>query len=287
MMTAWFCWLLLQAAPLKTPLGKPMTPEEDKEGIVEKARTEAAAKPDDPEKLLALGAALDKLWRYGESIEVYSKGAKQFPSDFRFLRFRGHRYISTRQFGKATDDLEHARKLAPQSYDVTYHLALAYFLRGQYDKASAEYARCMDQTEGAALPGNAKSCADLRGDPEQRIAITEWRYRALRRAKKDDEAEKLLSTVPDELELKESRSYYECLLLYKGMRTEKSLLEPAQNKPLDYVTMGYGVALYHQLDGSLRRACPLYRKIVDQPAWNAFGYIAAETELLRGTCKDE
>jgi len=286
-MTAWFCLLLLQAAPMKTPMGKEMTPQEDKEGIVEKARADAAAKPDDPDALLALGAALDKLWRYGESIEVYSKGVKQFPADFRFLRFRGHRYISTRQFAKAADDLEKARKLAPQSYDVTYHLALAYFLRGQYDKAAAEYARCMDQTEGGTLPGNAKRCVDLRDDAEQRIAITEWRYRALRRAKKDAEAERLLATVPDDLELKESRNYYECLMLYKGMRTEKSLLEPVQSKPLEFVTIGYGMALYHQLDDNLRRACPLYRKIVDQPAWNAFGYIAAETELLRGTCKDE
>lgn len=286
-MTIWFCLLLFQAPMMKTPLGKPMAPVEDKDGLVEKAKAALAAAPDDPEKLLAYGNALDKVWRYGESIGVYSKGVKQFPADYRFLRFRGHRYISTRQFAKAVEDLDRARKLAPQSYDVTYHLALAHYLRGEYDKAAAEYARCASQTEGAPLPGNGKRCSDLREDNESRIALTEWRWRALMRAKKEAEAETLLAGIPEELTLKESQNYFELLLFHKGFRTDKSLLDPVRDKPLEFSTLGYGVSVYHLLDGNARRACPLLRKIVDAGAWNAFGYIAAETDIVRGACKDE
>ena len=277
--------LLLQAAP------KPaMTPLEDKDGIVKKADEELAAKPDDPELILAAGLARDKVWRYTESIELYTRGAKLAPQDFRFLRYRGHRYISTRQFGKAVEDLEKARHLAPNSYDVAYHLGLAYYLRGQFDKAAAEYARCMSQAgqeAGPALPGGAKRCAEVANDADARIGMTEWRYRALRRAHKDAEAEKLLETVPEELELKESAPYYQCLLFSKGLRTEKALLDPSQMKGNLFPTLGYAVANYYLLEENPRKACPLLRKVASDPAWNAFGAIAAEVELARGACKDE
>jgi tetratricopeptide (TPR) repeat protein len=285
-MAIWMLFFLMQVT-VKTPLGKPMTPLPDKEGIVEKAKAALDAEPADAEKLLAYGNALDKVWRYNDAIEVYSRGVKQFPADYRFLRYRGHRFISTRQFAKAVEDLERARKMAPQSYDVTYHLALAYYLRGEYAKSASEYARCFEQTEGPALTGGGKRCSDLREDAESRISLTEWNWRALMRARKEADAEKLLASVPDELTLKESKNYYELLLFHKGQRTEKSLLDPVKDKPLDFVTLGYGVGLYYLMDGNARKACPLFRKIVDESAWNAFGYIAAETDIVRGACKDE
>lgn len=275
--------LLLAQAVTRAPL-------EDKEGVVAKADAELAAKPGDVELILAAGLARDKVWRYQESIEVYTRGMKAAPQDFRFPRYRGHRYISTRQFGKAVEDLEHARKLAPNSYDVSYHLALAYYLRGQFERAASEYARCMGQMgqeAGPALAGGAKRCAEMVNDADSRIAMTEWRYRSLRRAKRDSEAEKLLETVPEELTLKENDTYYQCLLFYKGMRTEKSLLDPSQLKGNAFATLGYAVANYHLVEGNLRKACPLLTKVAQDPAWNAFGAIAAETEIARGLCKDE
>lgn len=265
-------------------------PLEDKDGVVRKADEALAAKPDDPELILAAALARDKVWRFNESIDLYTRGAKLAPQDFRFLRYRGHRYISTRQFSKATDDLEHARKLAPNSYDVAYHLALVYFIRGQYAKSVAEYARCMGQTDpGPALPGGAKRCSEGSStkDEEARIGMTEWRYRALRRAKMEAEAEKLLATVPEGLELKESAVYYQCLLFDKGQRTEKSLLDPAQLKGTAAPTLTYAVANYYLAEGNAQRACPLLRKAAADPAWAAFGVIASEAELERGACKDE
>jgi hypothetical protein len=47
------------------------------------------------------------------------------------------------------------------------------------------------------------------------------------------------------------------------------------------------MANYHLVEGSPRRACPLLNRIVAAPTWNAFGYIAAEADLVRGVCKDE
>jgi tetratricopeptide (TPR) repeat protein len=167
---------------------------------------------------------------------------------------------------------------------------LAYYLRGQFDKAAAEYARCaaqMGQDAGPALPGGAKRCADMVNDADSRIGLMEWRYRALRRAKRDEEAERLLETVPEGLEMKESDNYYQCLLFYRGQRTEKSLLDPAQLKGNAFATLGYAVANYYLTEGNPRKACPLLRKVAQDPAWNAFGAIAAETEINRGVCKDE
>jgi tetratricopeptide (TPR) repeat protein len=281
--------LLCALAGAQTPLGKPMDPRED-DGSMAKADAALALNPDDAEKTLAAGLARDRAWRYAESIQIYTRGMKLAPADWRFPRYRGHRYLSTRQFDRAVDDLERARKLAPQSFDVAYHLGLAYYLKGQFDKAAAEYGRCLAQTgqgSGAPLAGGGRLCAELKDDADSRIAVIEWRYRALRRAKKDEEAEKLLETVGEDWQPKENEAYYESLLFYKGMRTEKSLLDPSRMKDNRFVTVAYAVANYHLTEGNARKACPLLRKIVDDPAWNGFGYIAAETELVRGACKDE
>ena len=274
----------------KTPLGKAMTPRADPDGIVAKTDAALNADPKNPDRLLEAAQARDRLWIYWESIPIYGRGMKEFPQDFRFPRFRGHRGISIRQFGRAVDDLEKARSLAPGSYDVAYHLGLALYLQGKFDKAAEEYARCLNQSgtgDSAELPGKAKRCSELNSDTESRIALTEWLYRSLKRAKKEEEAEKLLATVAEDLELKENEAYYESLLFYKGLRNEKSLLDPSRMEGNRLATLGYAVANYYLTDGNVRKACPLLRKIVEDPAWNAFGYIAAETELQRGACKEE
>jgi hypothetical protein len=72
------------------------------------------------------------------------------------------------------------------------------------------------------------------------------------------------------------------------LRTEAQILEPAAFKENTGVTTGYGVANFYLAEGKIDRACALFRRLVeDELHWNAFGFIAAETELTRagGPCK--
>ena len=58
------------------------------------------------DNIIWLGRRVAYLGDYKRAIEIFSEGINEFPDDARFLRHRGHRYISTRQFNNAIDDFE-------------------------------------------------------------------------------------------------------------------------------------------------------------------------------------
>lgn len=178
------------------------------------------------------------------------------PRDVRLYRYRGHRYISTRRFGEAVRDPEKAVELAPASFDVSYHLGLAYHLSGEFDRAADEYARCMTLSKTAGqLPEGWRSGKTVAIHDDSRVAITDWRYLARRRAGRRQEA---------------------------GLRQESEILAPQRLSGNQLATIGYAVANHHLTAESAARACGLLRRIVMKDGhWNAFGYIAAEAELAR------
>ena len=284
-----FVVLAAQKAEMVSPLGKPLYAEPDAKGAVAKADAALAADPGSLELLLAAARARDEVWRYHEAIELYTRGIEKAPGDFRFYRYRGHRYISTRQFDKALADLEKAWKLSPESFDVAYHLGLAHYMLGHYGAAAEAYGRCLDQagrpTSGPKLPEGFRSCAESAADDNARVSITEWQYRALRRAGRGAEARKLIESIQDGMKVTSNEIYYRSLLLYRGLRTEEQVFDPAKLTGNQLPTLGYALANYHLLEGRQPKACELFQRIVGEKAWNAFGYIAAEAELVRGSCR--
>ena len=84
--------------------------------------------------------------------------------------------------------------------------------------------------------------------------------------------------------VKENTSYHRTLLLYKGLLTEAETFAP----PLDgnaSPTIGYGVGLWHWLEGRKEQACAAWERVLTSDNWAAFAFIAAEAEIARGTCK--
>jgi tetratricopeptide (TPR) repeat protein len=270
------------AAELVSPLGRKLYAEPDTKGAIAKADEALAADPRNASLLLAAARARDEVWRYGEAIGLYTRAIEIAPDDFRGYRHRGHRYISTRQFALAAADLERAAKLAPASFDVAYHLGLVYYLQARY-AAAGVYAGCLAQTGSAKLPEGFRSCADSAADENARVAMVEWLYRALRRAGRHAEAGKLLESIREGMKVASNETYYRSLLYYKGLRTESVILEGLTGN--QFSTLGYALANHHWIEGRLEQACALYRKIVEERTWSAFGYIAAETELARGACR--
>jgi len=284
-----FALVSAQQAELVSPLGKSLFAEPDAKGAVAKADAALAADPANLDLLLAAARARDELWRYSEAIQLYTRGIEKAPEDFRFYRFRGHRYISTRQFDKALPDLDKAWKLAPTSFDVAYHLGLAHYMLGRYDRAAEAYGRCLDQAgrpaTGPKLPEGFRSCAESVADDNARVSITEWQYRALRRAGRAEDAKKLIESITDGMKVTTNDIYYRSLLVYRGLRTEEQVFDPTKLTGNQLPTLGYALANYHLLEGRKQKACELFRRMVEEKAWSAFGYIAAEAELVRGTCR--
>ncbi|MBL8173878.1 MAG: hypothetical protein JNK48_04370 [Bryobacterales bacterium] len=278
---------LWQTAEVTTPEGRKFFHLPDEGNLAAQAEALRGKDGATAEELLAAGKIYDDLWWFSRSIAVYSEGMRRFAGDFRFPRFRGHRYFSTRQFAKGVEDLEKARELAPASFDVSYHLGLGYYLMGEFGKAAEAYGRCLEMTgkTGPAAPGGARSCTELHTAENSRVAISEWMYRSLRRAGKHGEAAALLGGIGEGMKVTTNESYYLSLLFYKGRRKEEAIVPGAKaEKGNTFSTVGYGVANFHLLEGRKARGCEMLRKIVNERAWNAFGFIAAEADLARGVC---
>lgn len=269
-----------------SPLGRTFLPKEDSQRAIEKVDAELA-KGETAEAILAAARARDQLQRFNESIPLYTRGAMLFPEDVRFLRFRGHRNISVRRFEAALVDLKQAAELAPASFDVSYHLGLAYYLRGDYNHAVREYRRCLAMASKPqpefmrGMPKGWRSCYAMEDDT--RLAISDWLYKALVRAAKKEEATALLAEIKEGMQAKENTAYLTSLLYYQGKRTEAQVMEGGGSSNAKE-TSGYGMAVHLMANGAKEQACEMLRTITAGENWAAFGFIAAETDLARGVC---
>ena len=200
-------------------------------------------------------------------------------------RHRGHRWISVREFDRAIEDLSHAASLVQGEPDevepdgqpnergiptstlqsnIHYHLALAHYLKGDFEAALTAYEDYFAVTT----------------NPDQLVAISHWWYMALRRLGRDEEAAAVLEPVTAELDVIENTSYHRLLLIYKGEIEADELWDPESEDPAG-VAIAYGVAAWHLYNGRTAQAEDMFRRILDGSGWAGFGYIAAEAEIAR------
>jgi tetratricopeptide (TPR) repeat protein len=254
---------------------------------LEVAQQAAVARPDDPEALIWVGRRYGYLGQYRMAVNVFTEGVRRFPNDPRMLRHRGHRFITLRRFDDAIADLTRAGNLMAGSPDevepdgqpnarnipigslqsnVWYHLALAHYLRGDWDAAAAVARR------GIGVSSN----------PDRLVSQTHWLYMALRRAGKVEEARAALAPIRDDFDIIENGSYYSLLKLYKSgitPATMDSTLRRLEN-PTD-LSLAYGLANWFLYNGDTARSVDALERIILSNQWASFGYIAAEADLVR------
>jgi tetratricopeptide (TPR) repeat protein len=255
-----------------SPLGKKLyaAPAEGEElaklqAVLEKAARDVEANPASVEAIIAYGRALGGLWRFQEAIDVYTRGIASHPDEAMLYRHRGHRYISIREFRKASSDLAKAAALNDKDFDIWYHLGLAHYLLGEFDQARAAY----------------ESCLKVAADDDSKIAISNWLYATLRRIDRKDDAAGVLAGISETMKAKENTSYLNLLLFFKGLKTEDEILSLMADSELDAATVGYGVGCWHLYGGQKEKARGFFEQIVAGRYWPAFGFIAAEAELAR------
>jgi tetratricopeptide (TPR) repeat protein len=241
------------------------------------------------ENAIWYGRRLAYLNRYDTALAVYTRAIQRFPESYKLYRHRGHRYISTRQFDLAIQDLERAAQLAQNKpieiepdgipnklnkpissghFNVWYHLGLAYYLKGDFEKALSAYLNCMKVSD----------------NDDSIVATADWLYMTYRRLGKTKEAEVLLKTISNDMTIIENDSYFIRLRMYKGLLPPDSVLSPNPNHEdydLSLATQGYGVGHWYWLNNEKSKAKAIFEKIMMGKSKNAFGYIAAETELKR------
>ncbi len=275
---------------LGRPLPAPELSDEfraEQEALLEKARADLAQRPDDPQAIIWVGRRTAYLGRYREAIEIYSRGIEAHPEHAALYRHRGHRYITLRRFDDAIADLERATELIAGISDqvepdglpnargiptstnhsnIWYHLGLAHYLKGDFEKAEAAYRECME----------------LSNNPDMLSATSHWYYMTLKRLGKEKEARVLLAPIEPDFKVIENEDYYQLLLMYKGRQAPKGLLAGAMLAGgLRLATVGYGVGNWYLAGGRTEAAHKIFHQIVESENWAAFGYIAAEAELAR------
>ncbi len=290
-----------------SPLGIPMIPQEataDEAERIRRADEALAADPDSVDLLIEAALAREDVWRYKEAIELYTKGIVVAPDDYRFYLGRAHRLIRLRRFTEALDDLNRSFERDPYGFNTAYLRGLVHYLQGDFEAAANEYGRCMalardeDALELVAndkVPGDPRHCMLNATDDRTRVAITVWRYRALRRAGRDEEAARLLESVPEGLVLTDpgadeyqgsiikpdsNEHYYRTLLFYKGYLTEAEILDKEELGG-QWSTVAYGTAVFHLVEGRKEQAVTLLQEISSEPYWARLGHVAAETDLIR------
>ncbi|HKF51992.1 MAG TPA: hypothetical protein VKB26_06745, partial [Candidatus Acidoferrales bacterium] len=185
---------------------------------------------------------------------------------------RGHRELGLREFRSAERDLAHAGALDPSKLDAFYHLGLAHYFQGQFGAAAEAFGKAR------ALAKNNDSLIDC----------TNWLYVSLRRAGKTAEAAEALKKIGPDVKNTEPHLLFYLRLerFYQGALTEQQVLPAKPADPndteaeLSFDTVTYGVGnwrFYNNHDA--KGAAELFREVVKGNAWNAWGFVGAETEL--------
>lgn len=254
-----------QSAPeLISRLGTKFYAQADEKNQIAEAEQKLAADPKNIELIIALGRAQAAVWRYRDAIATYTRGINIDPQHAMLYRHRGHRYISIREFDKAVADLDRASKLNDKDFDIWYHLGLAHYLKSEFAEAAEAYEKC-----------RAVAASD-----DSIIAVSDWLYMTYRRQKKDAEAARVLEHITPDMKVNENKSYFDRLLMYKGLKKESDIVHDKLTD-LDIATIGYGIGNWHLYNGNKGKATEYFQRIVSGKYWPAFGFIAAETELVR------
>jgi tetratricopeptide (TPR) repeat protein len=242
------------------------------------------------ENYIWLGRREAYLYNYERAISIFSDGLAKFPNSYKLYRHRGHRYITMRQFDNAIADLSKAVELMPAAdsleiepdgqpnaqniplsstqFNVWYHLALAKYLKGDFQAARADYDSCMNVSVNDDLV----------------CATADWQYMTLRRLGEKEQAEKVLTLIRDDMKIIENDSYFKRLMMYKGVLPADSVLNVnASNEDVDLAlaTQGYGVGNWYLYNGDKEKARQIFEKVVGGKHFSAFGFIASEAELVR------
>lgn len=234
---------------------------------IEKKITE---NPQDIELWIQKGLALSKQKLFREAVEAYSMYISFNPFNGIVYRHRGHRLISVYRYHEAAADLEMAVRLDPRNWDSWYHLGLAHYLLGDYERAANAY----------------KRCAEITDTDDKLVAVIDWYWMTLTRLGRRTEADALLAPINEDTDCGENYAYLRRILMYKGLIKPEELIvtEGSFIPELEIATQGYGLSNYYYIEGNTEKSNEVLKLIVDaakETMWSAFGYLAALEDIRK------
>jgi tetratricopeptide (TPR) repeat protein len=251
-----------QAVEYRSPAGVEYRAQPDT-GAIARAERALAANPKHVDLIIQLGLAQSGVRQYREAIATFTRGLAIAPQNALLYRWRGHRYLSTRQFDRAMDDLTKGSRLDSTIYGIWYHLGIVRYARGDFAGAAGAFTR--------ALPAAP--------DSGERAGATDWLWMSLSRAGRAADARALLESRPDSVPA--GNAYAQRLRLYRGETGPDSVITAADTSDIQVATLSYGVGNWFLVHGDTTRARLWFERSVRSGGWPAFGFIVSELELRR------
>jgi tetratricopeptide (TPR) repeat protein len=256
--------LAAQSVQYHSPAGVDYRAQADT-GAIARADSALAADPRNIDRIIALGVAQSGARQFREAIQTFTRGLAIAPNDPMLYRWRGHRYLSTRQFDKAMTDLTHGYQLDSTNYGVLYHMGIVRFVKGDFAGAADAFMRAQPR---------APDAGELAGS-------TDWLWMSLMRAGRTAEARAMLARRPDSLPVASTYAYARRLQLYRGEITPEQVFTPADTGDVQVATLSYGLGNWYLVNGDTARAREYFERSIRSGGWPAFGFIVSEVELGR------
>jgi len=229
---------------------------------VRSARTALESDPKNIARIIDFGVAQSGARQFREAIATFTRGLEIEPDNALLLRWRGHRYLSVREFDRAFADLKRGAAIDSTIYGIWYHLGVIQFLRGDFSDAAASFAK--------AQP--------IAPDASELAGSTDWLWMSLSRAGRGNEAKAMLDRRPEK---PATNAYTRRLQLYRGEIGPDMVVTAADTDDVQVATLAYGVGNWHLLRGDKAQARHWFERSVQSGGWPAFGFIASEAELKR------
>jgi len=244
----------------KSPAGVEYRSQVDT-GAVARAQAALNADPKNAQRYIDLAVAQSGVRQFREAIATCTKGLEIAPNNALLLRWRGHRYLSTRQFDLAMADLSRGATLDSTIYGIWYHMGVTRFALRDFTGAAQAFSK--------ALP--------IAPDGGEQNGSVDWLWMALSRAGKSAEAQALLDRKPDTNSVK--NAYSQRIAMYRALTKPENLFTPADTADVQVATLNFGLGNYYLVKGDTARAKAAFQKSIASGGWPGFGFIVSEIEL--------
>jgi tetratricopeptide (TPR) repeat protein len=251
-----------QSVQYRSPAGVEYRSQIDT-GAIARAESALAADPRNVDLIIQLGTAQSGARQFREAIATFTRGLTIAPDNAMLLRWRGHRYLSVREFNRAMDDLTRGSRLDSTIYGIWYHLGIVRYSKGDFAGAVEAFTRAQPR---------APDAGELAG-------ATDWLWMSLMRAGRSAEAQAMLARRPDSLAV--ANAYARRLKLYRGEIGPDEVMTPADTADVQVATLSYGVGNWYLVRGDIKRARTWFKRSISSGGWPAFGFIMSEIELRR------
>lgn len=247
----------------RSPAGVEYRAQADANGAVAAARTALAADPGNIDRIVALGTAQAGIRQMQEAVTTFSAGLAIHPDNALLLRWRGHRYLSVREFDKAAADLTRGIARDSTIYGLWYHLGVVRFAQGDFGAAADAFRHAQPK---------APDAGELAGS-------TDWLWMSLSRAGRHAEAKAMLDRRPDSLAV--DNAYATRLRIYRGTLEAERAITAADTADVQVATLAFGLGNWYLVQGDTAKARGWFERSVRSGGWPGFGFIVSEIELRR------